>query len=130
MVQLCNDSVADESSIYAFGSDYDGCLGCDGTEGDAVCTPKLIDFFSGIQVSQVSCGDAHVVALTDAGDVFTWGCGEFGKFASHDVMVTLLGNSCVTCRIFPVYLTPTHPPPHNTNNVELYPLETCFFYEI
>ena len=66
--------------MYAFGSDYDGCLGCDGEEGSEVCTPKLINFFSGNRVHHVSCGNAHVVALTEAGDVFTWGCGEFGKF--------------------------------------------------
>ena len=28
---------------------------------------------------QVSCGDAHVVAITRNGDVYTWGCGEFGR---------------------------------------------------
>jgi len=33
-------------------------------------------------VQQVSCGDAHVVALTEAGDVYTWGCGEFGQFTA------------------------------------------------
>ncbi|KAI0220100.1 Serine/threonine-protein kinase Nek9 [Lamellibrachia satsuma] len=69
----------DESDVYAFGSDYDGCLGCDGEEGSEVCTPKLINFFSGNRVHHVSCGNAHVVALTEAGDVFTWGCGEFGR---------------------------------------------------
>ncbi|KAK2194294.1 hypothetical protein NP493_116g01001 [Ridgeia piscesae] len=71
--------VTDESDVYAFGSDYDGCLGCDGDEGSEVCTPKLISFFAGTRVQQVSCGDAHVVALTEAGDVYTWGCGEFGR---------------------------------------------------
>jgi alpha-tubulin suppressor-like RCC1 family protein len=32
-------------------------------------------------VSEISCGDAHVAALTKEGEVFTWGCGEFGKLS-------------------------------------------------
>ena len=28
---------------------------------------------------QISCGDAHVVALTKDGEVYTWGCGEYGR---------------------------------------------------
>lgn len=48
-------------------------------EGDEVCTPVLVNFFKGIPVVQVSCGDAHVAALTRDSDVYTWGCGEFGK---------------------------------------------------
>ena len=65
--------------MYSFGSDYYGCLGCDNAEGDEVCTPVLIEYFSSRPVDKVSCGDAHVVALTRDGEVYTWGCGEYGK---------------------------------------------------
>lgn len=33
---------------------------------------------------QVSCGDSHVVALSDALEVFTWGCGEHGRLGHGD----------------------------------------------
>ena len=66
--------------MYSFGSDYYGCLGCGGQEGEEVCTPVLVDFFSSRPVIQVACGDAHVVALTKDFEVYTWGCGEFGGF--------------------------------------------------
>ena len=33
---------------------------------------------------QVSCGDAHVIVLTKSGDVYTWGCGEFGRLGLGD----------------------------------------------
>ena len=32
-----------------------------------------------IHDAQVSCGEAHVIALTKSGEVYTWGCGEFGR---------------------------------------------------
>jgi alpha-tubulin suppressor-like RCC1 family protein len=39
--------------------------------------PKLIDFFvkRNLKVKQVSLGEHHTVALTDDGDVWTWGYG-------------------------------------------------------
>ncbi len=44
-----------------------------------VCTPVLVAPFTDRPVAQVACGDAHVVALTVGGAVYTWGCGEFGR---------------------------------------------------
>lgn len=69
----------DDGEVYAFGSDYYGCLGCDNAEGDQVLTPIPVDFFSSHPVAEIACGDAHVIALTKAGVVYSWGCGEFGK---------------------------------------------------
>ena len=74
----------DEGGVYSFGSDYYGCLGNDSPEGeDSVSTPGPVDFFTSRPVAQVSCGDAHVVALTREGEVYTWGCGEFGQSLTH-----------------------------------------------
>ncbi|KAL5008631.1 hypothetical protein ScPMuIL_014212, partial [Solemya velum] len=71
--------VTDEGSVYVFGSDYYGCLGLDNREGDEVVSPVLLNYFSDNPVGEVSCGSAHVVALTKAGEVYTWGSGEFGR---------------------------------------------------
>ena len=70
--------IADDGNVYTFGSDYYGCLGCDNEEDDEVITPLLLNFFSNRPVQEVSCGDNHVVALTQNREVYTWGCGEFG----------------------------------------------------
>ena len=69
----------DDGSVYSFGSDYFGCLGCDNEEDDEVSSPLLLNFFRTRPVLEVSCGDNHVVALTKNREVFTWGCGEFGR---------------------------------------------------
>ncbi|XP_071962810.1 serine/threonine-protein kinase Nek9-like isoform X3 [Antedon mediterranea] len=71
--------VTDEGDVYTFGLDYYGCIGCDNQHGDDVSYPVLVNFFQGNPVQQISCGHNHVVALTKSGEVFSWGCGEFGR---------------------------------------------------
>ena len=68
--------------MFAFGSDYYGCLGCNNEGQEEELSPIPVTFFTDIPVREVSCGDAHVVALTKAGHVYTWGCGEFGMLYS------------------------------------------------
>ncbi|KAH9492964.1 Serine/threonine-protein kinase Nek9 [Bulinus truncatus] len=70
--------VTDIGALYAFGSDYYGCLGLGGDD-EEVLSPVLVDYFIDHPVQEVACGDAHVIALTRYGDVYTWGSGEFGK---------------------------------------------------
>ncbi|XP_062902148.1 serine/threonine-protein kinase Nek9 isoform X1 [Mobula hypostoma] len=71
--------ITDEGHLYAFGSDYYGCIGCDGQYGQEVLEPVLVEFSLDHAVQQVSCGDNHVVALTRNKEVFAWGCGEHGR---------------------------------------------------
>ncbi|KAK6181203.1 hypothetical protein SNE40_009113 [Patella caerulea] len=71
--------VTDDGKLYGFGSDYYGCVGCDTSEEDDILSPIPINYFTSIPIEEISCGDSHCVALTKAGDVYTWGCGEFGR---------------------------------------------------
>ncbi|XP_048455941.1 serine/threonine-protein kinase Nek9 [Rhincodon typus] len=71
--------VTDEGHLYTFGSDYYGCIGCDGQYGQEVLVPVLVEFSLDHAVEHVSCGDNHVVALTRNKEVFSWGCGEHGR---------------------------------------------------
>lgn len=61
-----------------FGSDYYGCIGVDRDMGNEVLEPVLLVFFEERRVRQVSCGDNHVVVLTQNGSIYSWGCGEYG----------------------------------------------------
>eukprot|EP00794_Sanderia_malayensis_P005950 gene5950-6640_t len=65
--------------LYMTGSDRHGCIGCDRTLGNEVLLPRKVDHFDNLKVLQVDCGDAHVVALADDGEVYTWGCGQYGR---------------------------------------------------
>ena len=71
--------LADDGALFMTGSDLDGCIGCDRTLGDEVLLPRKVDKFTNLKVLQVDCGDAHVVALAEDGEVYTWGCGQFGR---------------------------------------------------
>ena len=73
--------------LYMTGSDYWGCIGWGQCGDENVLTPVIVSKFfdSNVKVSQVACGDSHVVALTEDGDVFSWGCGELGRLGlSHE----------------------------------------------
>ncbi|XP_062325916.1 serine/threonine-protein kinase Nek9 [Osmerus eperlanus] len=71
--------VSDEDQMYMFGSDYYGCIGVENVLGMEVLEPVLLEFFEERPVRQVSCGDNHVVVLTQSGDIYSWGCGEHGR---------------------------------------------------
>lgn len=70
----------DEDQMYMFGSDYYGCIGVEGELGTEILEPVLLEFFEERPVRQVSCGDNHVVVLTQSGDIYSWGCGEYGMW--------------------------------------------------
>uniref|UniRef100_A0A3Q2TI15 non-specific serine/threonine protein kinase n=1 Tax=Fundulus heteroclitus TaxID=8078 RepID=A0A3Q2TI15_FUNHE len=71
--------VTDEDQLYMFGSDYYGCIGVEQEMGMEILEPVLLEFFEERHVRQVSCGDNHVVVLTQNGGIYSWGCGEYGR---------------------------------------------------
>lgn len=74
--------ITTEGDLYTFGSGQHGALGHNDGEVSHV-RPKLVEFFkkNGLKVADVDIGEHHTVALTDDGDVFTWGYG--GKSRSY-----------------------------------------------
>ena len=89
---------ADSGSVYSFGSDYYGCLGCDNQEGDEVCTPVLIDFFTSKPVDQVYIAQNTPVLI----DFFTSKPGE-QEYIVYKVTVMSHNN---IVREFFLYLLP------------------------
>lgn len=80
--------------MYMFGSDYYGCIGVEGMLGVEVLEPVLLGFFEERPVRQVSCGDNHVVVLTQKGDIYSWGCGESGT-RQHCDLCRYMFSTCV-----------------------------------
>jgi len=56
--------VTEEGALYTFGSDYWGCIGCNNELDEEVTTPYRVEFFAENPVSQVACGECHIVVLT------------------------------------------------------------------
>ncbi|XP_061599731.1 serine/threonine-protein kinase Nek9 [Cololabis saira] len=71
--------ITEEDQVYMFGSDYYGCIGVESALGMEILEPVLLEFFEERPVRQVSCGDNHVVVLCQSGDIYSWGCGEYGR---------------------------------------------------
>lgn len=78
--------LTEDGLLYVFGTDYCGTLGLGELldeigESGHIYEPTLVPFFNenDLKIQQVSCGYSHVVALTTNNQVYTWGCGEYGR---------------------------------------------------
>ncbi|XP_031715964.1 probable E3 ubiquitin-protein ligase HERC1 isoform X3 [Anarrhichthys ocellatus] len=78
--QNCSFLVQSNGTVLAVGEGQYGRLGQGNS--DDVYVPTIISAFQGYVVTQLvtSCGsDGHSMALTETGEVFSWGDGDFGK---------------------------------------------------
>ncbi|KAL3879973.1 hypothetical protein ACJMK2_032247, partial [Sinanodonta woodiana] len=67
--------LTDDGLVYSWGDGDFGKLGRGGSEG---CnTPKEIERLRGMGVCQIECGAQFSLALTKAGQVWTWGKGDY-----------------------------------------------------
>ncbi|XP_029008853.1 RCC1 domain-containing protein 1-like isoform X2 [Betta splendens] len=48
--------------------------------------PALLDVTPSCEITAVSCGSRHTAAVTSAGDLYTWGWGEYGQLGHQNVM--------------------------------------------
>ena len=62
--------------VYGMGSNTEGKLGLK-LEMRSVNVPTLVGDLSG--VTKVQCGSQHSVALTESGEVYTWGQAFYGQ---------------------------------------------------
>jgi len=64
--------------VFAWGSNSKGQLGFD-TKGQIVPVPKMIKTLATKHVIQIACGQNHSLALTNIGELFSWGCNSHGQ---------------------------------------------------
>jgi len=79
--------------VFSWGENKWGQLGLGDTHLRS--RPKLIKTFLGTRIFQISCGYSHVIALSNKGEVFTWGSNKHGE----------LGAGEQTLQFNPVYLS-------------------------
>ncbi|XP_056460647.1 probable E3 ubiquitin-protein ligase HERC6 isoform X2 [Gadus chalcogrammus] len=78
-------SLSATGDLYSWGAGGDGQLGV-GRITPVIQTPSLLHFR--VPVIQVACGNSHSLALTKAGDVFSWGSNSHGQLGlGKDVCV-------------------------------------------
>ncbi|XP_063404093.1 serine/threonine-protein kinase Nek8-like [Mytilus trossulus] len=69
--------LTDRGILMTFGSGANGCLG-HGNHND-VAQAKIVEALLGCEVTQISCGASHVIAVTNEHEVFSWGRGDNGR---------------------------------------------------
>jgi len=70
-------------SVFVWGSNNDGKLGINQETEIRILAPVHLDAFDGEKIVKVETGGEHSVALTDQGDVWAWGNGEYGQLSRY-----------------------------------------------
>eukprot|EP01126_Amoeba_proteus_P014060 TRINITY_DN1608_c0_g1_i1.p1 TRINITY_DN1608_c0_g1~~TRINITY_DN1608_c0_g1_i1.p1 ORF type:complete len:306 (-),score=54.64 TRINITY_DN1608_c0_g1_i1:734-1651(-) len=71
-------ALTDDGKIYSWGDGSFGKLG-HGDEID-IFQPKIITGFPGeVIITNIKAGNKHSLALTDKGELYSWGCGKHGR---------------------------------------------------
>ncbi|XP_071973647.1 probable E3 ubiquitin-protein ligase HERC3 isoform X2 [Engystomops pustulosus] len=76
--QAHNVALNSQGQLFSWGAGSEGQLGHSTIE-DSVPVPRLIKKLNQQRVLQVSCGNQHCLALSDDGQLFTWGQNNHGQ---------------------------------------------------
>ncbi|CAG8507402.1 16524_t:CDS:2, partial [Acaulospora morrowiae] len=70
-------ALTQDGEVFSWGSGRYGQLG----HGDisSLDKPKVIEFFQGLKISQIMCGGWHSTAISDSGDLYTFGYNHMGR---------------------------------------------------
>lgn len=69
--------VTENGDLFTFGSGNWGVLGHGDESSVKIHEPKLVEYFknNNKKIKKVCMGDFHTIALTEEGEVYTWGFG-------------------------------------------------------
>ncbi|KAI4461841.1 regulator of chromosome condensation (rcc1) repeat [Holotrichia oblita] len=66
-------------NVYSFGNGLRGQLGHGALEN--LMNPTLIDALAGVKINKIAAGGWHSCAVSDSGDLYTWGWNRNGQLA-------------------------------------------------
>ncbi|CAK8672771.1 RCC1 and BTB domain-containing protein 1-like [Clavelina lepadiformis] len=78
--QTASMAVTESGEVYSWGYNGNGQLGVGNNVNQT--NPCRIAALQGVVITQVACGYAHALALTDDGQVFGWGANSYGQLGS------------------------------------------------
>eukprot|EP00096_Caligus_rogercresseyi_P005963 TRINITY_DN22061_c0_g1_i1.p1 TRINITY_DN22061_c0_g1~~TRINITY_DN22061_c0_g1_i1.p1 ORF type:complete len:496 (+),score=112.53 TRINITY_DN22061_c0_g1_i1:91-1488(+) len=71
-----------DGRVFSWGEGDDGKLGhCSRAP---VPKPRLIEALKSKRVRDIACGSSHSAAISSNGELYTWGCGEYGRLGHGD----------------------------------------------
>ena len=82
IAKICNgyytqSIITDDGQVYQWGYGSHG-QHLNGSSGH-ISTPRLLPVFSGIKIKNITWGYHHALALTDTGNLYTWGYNNYGE---------------------------------------------------
>ncbi len=77
-----NLALTSSGAVFSWGINDYGQLGNGTTSNSKV--PILVEGLQDVSIRDVACGGWHSVAISEAGEVFVWGRGEYGRLGLGD----------------------------------------------
>jgi RCC1 and BTB domain-containing protein len=74
----------ESGEVYSFGRGNFGQLGLGSLQAANVSNPTVVEGLQGKYITAIACGWHHTAALTDSGQLYTWGSGEYGRLGHGD----------------------------------------------
>ena len=89
-----NLALSSEGQVYSWGSNIHGELGVDENdqnfdEIEIMRTPILIKNLENIKIKIISCGEVHSLALSENGDIYSWGDCSYGQLGHSFIDILL-----------------------------------------
>ena len=78
-----NVAIEEDGKCYTWGKCHYGQLG-HGEMDQNELIPRPVSALSSVKIASVGAGDSHVLAVTDAGELYTWGVGFYGCLGHGD----------------------------------------------
>ncbi|KAK9110247.1 hypothetical protein Sjap_018307 [Stephania japonica] len=85
-----SSAISVDGELYMWGNNSSGQLGLGKKAAKAIPIPSRVFCLDDIKIKMVSLGSEHSIAVTDEGDVLSWGAGGFGRLG-HDPQSRFLG---------------------------------------
>ncbi|KAH9146610.1 hypothetical protein AeRB84_009531 [Aphanomyces euteiches] len=77
-------AVSVQGQVFSWGKQAEGQCGLGYIEADQL-TPVLIEALSPYNIVHVACGYTHTLAVSDEGELFSWGLGEYGQLGKETI---------------------------------------------
>lgn len=77
--------ISNQGHIYTMGSNTEGRLGIDDASVTFSSSPCLVSNLTDKYPKKLACGWGHTAVITESGDLYTWGIGEFGALGLNSI---------------------------------------------
>ncbi|XP_071689901.1 ultraviolet-B receptor UVR8 isoform X3 [Rutidosis leptorrhynchoides] len=85
-----SSAITESGELYVWGKNTSGQLGLGRKTGKVIPVPTKVNFLNGVPIKMASLGSDHSIAVTENGEVLSWGGGESGRLG-HGHKTSLLG---------------------------------------